>query len=286
MNREALFYILICSITYGYYVVFVKQGLNQGLDPLSFGVTTGILSAIFSLILLIPKRDQLKNINKKTLKRLLIIGIIASGTSQLTIYFGQNLTSAVNAGFLIKLTAITTIPFSYLIVKEKFSKVGWISILITILGTFLLSTSGRLEVPQIGDFLIMLSAVQYGFTNAYSKKTMRRVPHNFITSFRLIFGSIVLIIVFFFMGTDVFSVIFQDPLFVLIAGLLSIVYISSLYKSIELVGPSLTSQFFLMSAIFTTSFAFIILEETINVVQIAGGLILLGGLYLLMKFRV
>jgi drug/metabolite transporter (DMT)-like permease len=72
-------------------------------------------------------------------------------------------------------------------------------------------------------------------------------------------------------------------LHVLLNGVFLGVTIMFLYKSIEVIGPSLASTLFFISPIFSTIFAVILLNETISVVQLLGGAIILLGTYLIMR---
>jgi len=59
------------------------------------------------------------------------------------------------------------------------------------------------------------------------------------------------------------------------------IYLFTFYRGIELTGASIATIFFLLSAVFTAIFAYIFLEETINIISGIGAiLILLGALYL------
>lgn len=275
---------MTASITYGLYLVLTKKGLNLGLSPLPFAAMTGLLAGIFSTILLVPKITIIKKLNTVDIKDLFILGIIASGISQLTIYYGQNLTSAINAGFLVKLTSLTTIPFAYFLIKERFKKNILVPILIAFLGTFLLSTSGKIEIPRFGDLMIIFATIQLGFTNAYSKKVMNRIPSYVISGFRLIFGGIFMFIfVSLLMGIGSFNLLLNDFWLVLLCAILITIVIFTFYRGIELLSPSVIAIVFLSSAIFSTLFAYLILRESISIIQIVGGGLVLLGLYFLSK---
>jgi len=284
MNKKAIYYLIITSIAYGYYLVLTKQGLIFGLEPLSFSMATGLLAGLFSLVLLLPKSKTLKELSKEDFRDLIILGVIASGLSQLTIYYGQKTTSAINAGFLVKLTSLTTIPFAYFLVKERFKKNVLIPILITLVGAFLLTTGGKFVMPQLGDLLIIFGTIQLGFTNAYSKRIMSKISSYITSGFRLIFGGIFLfLIVFSLKGINAFDLFFKGFWFVLFSAILITIVIFTFYKGIELATPSTVAIFFLLSAVFSTLFAHLILGEVISAVQIIGGSLVLSGLYFLSK---
>ena len=284
ISREALFYILIGSAVYGYFIVLTKQGLTFGLDPLSFASMTSLLSAVFSLGILSPKTTAARKIGWKGVSQLLLIAFLGSCTADLMIYFGQTMTSAVNAGFLVKLTALTTIPFAFLIFRHKLRKIAWVPIFITILGVFLLSCGGKLEVPQFGDIIIIFGTIQLGFTNAYAKKVMAEFSSSTVAGFRLVFGALFTSgIVFLVCGNNVFSALQAGFVFVLFSGILHVVVIFTFYKTIALTNPTTAAMLFLLSALFSTFFAYLFLNESVGATAFFGGSLILIGLYLLLK---
>ncbi|MCD6396604.1 MAG: DMT family transporter, partial [Spirochaetaceae bacterium] len=203
---------------------------------------------------------------------------------RILMFIGQNFTTATNAGFLLKLSSLTVIPFAYFMLGEKIKKRVIIAFLIMIFGVFLLTTNGALTTPKVGDILIIILATLLGFTNSLAKEIMKGVDSNIISSLRLIIGNFLLLcFITPLLGFEAFTPLFGDALWVFVAGILGYIYILSLYKGIELVGASKATIFFLLSAVFTAFFAFIFLREVLSYIQLIGGFMILGGAYIIAK---
>ena len=284
LNKKAIFYLLVCSLTYGAAIVVSKIALKGGSNPFSFALMTSFFSAIFSTFYILPKYRGMKKFSKKDWRNIIIIGIIASGITHLTMIFGQSLTSAMNAAFLSKLTGLFTIPFAYFMVKEKISRRVWLPIITVFFGVLLLSTNGALKSPQPGDMIIIFTAVLLGFTNSLAKKTMNKISSNVISGLRFIFGFMfILSVVSFLLWSKSFSSLYDGFWYVITNAILMFVYVFSFYKGVELSNPAIATIFLLVSAIFSAFLAYFLLGEVLSVVQAIGASLILVGAYFIAR---
>lgn len=281
INKLALTYLMGTSLFYGLLIVIQKIGLNFGLDPLSFSFSRSIIIIFISLIFFSPQFKNLKSIKKHNLRDLIILGIV-SAVSILILFLGQNITTAVNAGFLIRLTPLFVLPLAYILLKEKSPKKSIFFMLIVLLGTFLLTTNGALIIPSLGDTLIVTVALIVGFQNVFAKKIMHNVSTDIVIFFR-IFLSALLIVIFIpiFLGhlPDLLNGVF----YVIITAILYFLSVICQYRAIKLVGPFITTTFFLSGSLFSALFAYILLGEVLSYIQWIGAVCILGGAYLLAR---
>lgn len=282
MNKSAIFYLTLASFSYGLFVVLVKYLLNLGLESLPLVASTGVFFFIFSILYCLFNSSQLKQISKRNWFKIFILGLFATFAGRILMFVGQSFTTAINAGFLLKLTGLTTIPFAYFLLREKIERKDYIAFLIMLIGTFLLVTKGSFNIPNIGDLLLVLLVIILGFTNTLAKQVMKEVNPNIISSLRLFFGNLLLFgFVTPFLGKATFSPLTTNFVLVSISAILGFIYLFTFYKGIELTGASMATIFFLLSAVFTTIFAYILLGESIGIVRGLGAvLILIGAFYL------
>lgn len=104
-SKPVMAFLIGTSLFYGLLIVIQKKGLNEGLDPLSFSFSRSLLVVIISLIFFSPKLKELKSIRKYELIPISIL-VIASAASILILFLGQEVTTALNASFLIRLTPV------------------------------------------------------------------------------------------------------------------------------------------------------------------------------------
>ncbi|MDG6219606.1 MAG: DMT family transporter [Candidatus Thermoplasmatota archaeon] len=275
--KKGIIYITIASLFYAGVIVNTKAGLNTGLDSSSFT----FLTMVFTLFVLLPYYFSTKKetITKNDYKNFFILGLFASGLAHFVLFLGQNYTSAVNAGFLVKITTLFTVVFAFFLISERLRRVDLIAIAVSFFGVFLLSSEGQLFFRP-GDLLIVLSSFFLGFSNAFAKKLMSNHSSRTIVFWRTMFGIPVLFVFTLVLSNNPFS---SFGSYVLLNGVFLGVTIMFLYKSIEVIGPSLSSTLFFISPLFSTFFAVILLKETISIVQLLGGAIILLGTYLIIR---
>ncbi|UCG94939.1 MAG: DMT family transporter [archaeon] len=286
MNKEAIFYLTLASVFYGSFPVIMKFLLNLGIEPLSLTVSSSVFIMIFGLSYILLNSSKVKKISKKNWLKILLLALLATSIGNILIFIGQSLTTATNASFLIKLTALTVIPFSYFLLDEKLKKKDFVAFVIMIIGVFFLTTGGTLNIMNIGDILIILLAIIIGFTNSFAKQIMKDVNPNIISSLRVFIGNLVLTSLLISMSYASFSPLFIQPFWIFMGAAVGTASIFLLYKGIELSGASNATIFFLLSSVFATAFAFIFLGEVLSYIQLAGGIMILTGAYLIAKKKI
>ena len=284
MKKQAVFYLMIASASYGSFVVLTKHLLNQGQHPLALVASTAIIFIAFSCAYNSTQTTRIKKITTTDWKKIIILGILATFIGRMLMFEGQALTSAINAGFLVKLTAITTIPFAHYMNKEKLKKTAWIATAIMLIGTYFLTTQGQITNINTGDLLLILLAIILGYTNPLAKQVMAQVKAFLTASLRLSIGATLqTITIALIIGTSIITPITTEPLLLLTLGALGISYLFTFFKGIELAGAAKATIFFLLSAVFSTGLAITFLNETLHPAQLGGGALILTGAYILAK---
>jgi len=200
INKIALAYLIGTSLFYGLLIVIQKIGLNFGLDPLSFSFSRSIIVVFISLLFFSSQLKNLKFIKKYELIDLIFLGVVSS-VSILILFLGQKITTAVNAGFLIRLTPLFVLPLAYLLLKKKSSKNSVFFMFLMLIGTFLLTTNGALMIPHLGDLLIIFVALIIAFQNVFAKKIMNSVSTEIVIFFRVCLSALLIaIFIPFFLG--------------------------------------------------------------------------------------
>jgi len=283
IDKTAFIYLLGTSLSYGLFIVIQKMGLNAGLEPLSFIFSRSIIIVPISLLLFSSRLKQIKLTKKSDIRNLLIIGIV-SAIAILGTVIGQKFTTAINAGFLIRLTPLFVIPFAYLLLKKKYPRESILSMFLILIGTLILTTNAQLIVPQLGDLLIIFAAVAVAFQNVFAKSIMKNVNRDIVILFRLCASGILLIIFIpFLLSGQILDALWNGLNFVIITAFLYLVSVFSQYRAIDLVGPFITTSFFLIGSLFSAFFAYILLGEALTLIQWIGAVGIIVGGYLLAK---
>ena len=283
-NKIALAYLIGTSLFYGLLIVVQKMGLNFGLDPLSFSFSRSIIIIFISLIFFSSQLKNLKFVKKYELRDLIILGV-ASAAATLILFIGQNITSAINAGFLTRLTPLFVLPLAYLLLKEKPSRSSIFFMFIMLIGAFLLTTNGALIIPHFGDLLIIVVALTVAFQNVFAKKIMHSVSTDIVIFFKVCVSALLLVMFIpFISGYQSISALSSGLFYVVLTAILYFLSVICQYRAIKLVGPFITTTFFLSGSLFSALFAYVLLGEILSSVQWIGATgILLGGYFLIKK---
>ena len=116
----------------------------------------------------------MRDIPKGIIAGLLLANAIHFGLGIFFCNAGTALTSAINAGFLVKIGLVTTTLLALIILHEKMTLSKMMAILAMLMGSFFMSTKGNLIVPQFGDVLIILACLCWSTANVLSKKNPKK----------------------------------------------------------------------------------------------------------------
>ncbi|CAD6491092.1 MAG: EamA-like transporter family protein [Candidatus Argoarchaeum ethanivorans] len=278
-NKHAAIYFLAgTSLFYGLLIVVQKMGLNTGINPISFSFFRSIMVVGISVIYYFSELKKLKYLNMDGITSLLILGTV-SAVSIILLFIAQDSIPATNAGFLIRLTPLFVLPLAYILLKEKSSKKSILFMLTMLAGAYLLITSGTMIVPCSGVMLVVVVALMIAFQNVYAKKIMRFISAETVIFYRVLLSSLLVVIfVPVAWGVQSTPVTFDIILYSLITAVLYFLSVLCQYSAIKLIGPFLTSTFFLSGSLLSALFAYLLLGETLSIIQWVGaGGILLGG---------
>ncbi len=285
MASKGFVYLMLFSLCLGLSIVVSKAGFNVGLDPFSFTITRSVITSLFCLIFLVITKTSLKEIKKKEWLFIILLGVLASGIDPLFQFFGLSLTTATNTGFLLNLIPLFTLPFAFLLLKEKPTTKFYIALMIMLAGSYLLSTRGERLFFQIGDLLIISLAIFVGFHTVFGKIILKRSSPIKVANLRIIFGTAFIFLISpFFQTGNLFSALIDGPIFVIVASVLYLLNLLFFYKGLDKVTADETRLFFIVGAIFPAILAYFFLGEVLNWVQMIGALlILIGGIIIIKK---
>jgi len=163
-------------------IFFAKLGFNAGALVLPFQLLITIIAFIVLAILILPGvRDQFSQLFKTQRPlfwNLYLANGIQAGLGTSLAMVGIALTDAVNAGFLVKFTTVTTILFAWVMLKERLSALKLVTVILMLLGVFLLTTRGQTLIPRPGDFFLIAACVCWSLGSVLIRKFLKDQPLN------------------------------------------------------------------------------------------------------------
>jgi drug/metabolite transporter (DMT)-like permease len=232
----------------------------------------------------------LREFNKggKKFKDILIFGqlaLLGVFPAQVLMTWGTQYSLASNAAILTLALPVITAIFAFLLLKEKMNRIRWISFAIAIIGVILCSTGDIKQLNfgskyAIGNILIFLAIVGNAYYNTGIKKIASRYTEIELVFFTYIVMVILLTPLVLYYENDVFAIIpsftkqtwIGMTLLTLFHNFLSMILFFKALKMLDAMQVALSNY---LIAFFGLPIAAIWLGETLNIMAIAGGILVL-----------
>lgn len=296
LRRSALFNIMMFSGFWALQIFFTKLAFNSGARVLSYQLLSILIALGFLAILVLPKyASEAKDFFSRQPRlfwNLFLANGIQSGLGTSLSIIGISLTSAINAGFLVKLATVTTILFAWLILKERLTVIKVLMVVSMISGAYLLTTRGEVLLPRIGDLFILGACVCWSLGNVLVRKSLTTQPIRveIVTLQKPIAGLPMILIL---VGLAVWvpgiygdlqpiMACCQMPLmgvaYAVGNGFLLAMTWTYLNNTLGISSASYMTMMSMMTPVIVSVLAMIFLRETLELIQIVGaGMIIISG---------
>ncbi len=269
----------ITSFAFGASVVTNKAGLDSsGLTALDYTALSALAAAVIAFPFLLPRVLRIVSCSKTCLVKVLVIAVGASGIAYLLLFYGQSLTSATNAGFMLTLTAFFTVVFAAALIGERIEKRRYPAIGLLFIGLYLLIVGVDKIKLNAGDLFIAGTAFIWGFTNSIARSVMREIPAQIVALIRLFIGGLFLAAVLRAGPGLAAATVSSGDYWFLLSGLLGFASILLFYRTIGVLGAGMASLVVVSSPIFSTLGAVVFLGERLAAEDLVGGALVLVAL--------
>lgn len=262
------------------------------LRPVTLVFTRFALGTALLFALLAARRRGLSTPPRDAWPALLLMGFLGVFVHQMLQAHGLALTTAVNAGWLIGLTPIWSAILAALLLRERFGAWRLAGLALGFLGAALVVTRGRfgqsaLALPSTrGDFLILVSTVNWALYSVVGRRTLSRLGSARATAFAMLAGW-AMVVPFFALSrgwTELASVSPAGWAAVLFLGLgCSGLGYLFWYFALERLETSRVAAFLYLEPLVTLAAAVALLDEPVHVSTIVGGLVVLAGVYIVQR---
>lgn len=232
-----------------------------------------------------PARKQ--KIDRKDFPRIIAAAFFGVAFNMLTFFKGLSYTSPIMGAVLMVTTPMIVLVLSAFIMKEKMHRQKILGIALGLAGTLLLILYGRSMVnapnAALGNFLVFVNAVSYGFYLILVKKLMDKYsPHAFVKWIYL-FGFLMVIPFGWqeFQAIDwpsvPFDIYWKIGFVIVISTFLT--YLLNLLSMREL-KPTTVAVFIYLQPFFASVFAIGLGKDELSWIKIGSSLLIFTGVYL------
>ena len=290
------FNVLMFSTFWALQIIFAKLGFNAGADVLSFQLLSTIIAFLILLVLIFPKvKSQFFHLYKdqnSLFWKLFVANGIQAGFGTCFALVGIALTNAINAGFLVKLTTVTTILFAWIILKEKLSVIKVLIVFMMLFGAYLLTTKAQVLIPKTGDLFLIGACVCWSLGTVLVRMFLKDEPidpdvvtmQKPLASFPVIL-SLVGVSFIISSSSGVFNQVFDccqlpsaEVIYILLNGFCLAMAWIFLYRTLKVSTASYLTMMSMLTPVIVSLLALVFLGETLIFIQVVGAaMIILSG---------
>lgn len=247
-----------------------------------------IASVTLGIIFIATKQPCIK---KKDLA-----GVILSGLSGIAIFNvlqnqGLRYAGATDSAILVAMSPVFIALLSWLVLKEKISRLQILGIVIAFVGSVIIASNGSVEngaydkLRLFGDLLVVLSSLVWAIFSINLKKLLTHYPPLTIMTYSTLIGTIFLVpFALLEFPVNITSVSWAGWLNVLYLGLLASALGNLIWNAaLDKVSPVTAGAYLYLSPVVSAVVAFILFQELPTIYTIVGGLIILLGTFLASK---
>jgi drug/metabolite transporter (DMT)-like permease len=274
------------SFVWGINFSVVKTALAD-FFPLSFNSVRFSLASLFILMLLwVLERDL--SFRREDMWRLVLLGLIGNTTYQLLYIHGIARTTASNSSLILATTPIFVALLSSVLRVERVERKVWQSVVLSFIGILLITqgVGGTLitkDQSWIGDLLILTGTICWSIYTVLSKPLLQRYSPLKLTTLTMVFGTLPLVLV------SIPSLKEQNWSSVSSQGWLGLTYSFCFavaigyvlwYTGVSRIGSARTSLYSNLTPVIAVAVAWLLLSETMTLLQVLGAVLVLTSLYL------
>jgi drug/metabolite transporter (DMT)-like permease len=275
----------IVSIIYGVTFTIAKDVMPKYIDAYGFILLrVGGSMLLFWLVWLFMPKEKIA-IND--FPRIAAAAFFGVAFNMLTFFKGLSLTSPISAAVIMVSTPMIVLVLSAIIVKERMKKRMIFGIILGLIGTASLILYGKsigdTSQSGLGNFLVLVNAISYGFYLIIVKKLMNKYNAFTFVKWIYLFGFIMVLPFGWGQFTAVDWAIVPTGIYwkigfvVVISTFLT--YLLNLLSMKEL-KPTTVAVFIYLQPLFATVFAISLGKDTLSLVKIGSALLIFSGVYL------
>jgi drug/metabolite transporter (DMT)-like permease len=253
---------------------------------LLFGIHLTPLNRKILCILETPGTED--KISGRDWRILTLVILCGSVTAPLLLLNGLNQTTAINASLLLNAESLFTALGAFVFLKERGTRREYLGILILLLGMVFVTTNGEFQKLTLtenifGNLLIIGSCLFWGIDNNLSRFLSKKRDLILVTGLKCLIGGLALLIISLLLGINFTIPLISIPYLVSV-GALSIAFSILLFLfALRKIGSMRTGVIYSTSSLFGAALAYVVLNETFTLTQLAAGLIMLLGVYVIYR---
>lgn len=282
MNTKGIIYALIASMLLGTGFISVKYFSNLGLNPETLSVSWFFFGFVFSfaIALIITKGGILKLV-RKYWKIEVMLGL-ANGINAIFWFEGIAVLDPSVASFILRFVTVFTIILSFIFLKEKFTKMESLGVIVAMLGAFMITYSGG-ELVFKGVIFMLLAAFFFAVHNVLAKSISDDVDPMSLNAMRALFSFVVIFTYALSTGNIQTDKMHLMPYIAVTSIITMVIGFWFFLRAIQAMEVSKVMVVRSIDPFFVILYSFIFFRTIPSLIEIIGGIVIIIGIIILIK---
>lgn len=284
MTSSKVVYCLLAAFSVSMAIFFKKIALLTRIPPLTLLLQFMIVAAIvLNINLFLFQKTYVPGIRKiklPELKMIFLAGFFLFA-AYLSSTFGLRFTTSINYSFIIRSSLIFSTILSFFFLGEKMYREMALLIISFFVGVYLVSTAGKVILPQSGDLLILLGALFFASFSVTQKLISQNLPPELISWGVITASAMYSILVSILFKINILPA--NGFIVVFIAGIFEALVVLFMNKALRVTSVTYYYMMIMLTPIINAFLGIMFLSESIKQIQILGGIIIIVSVFLAQK---
>ncbi|MBD3217779.1 MAG: EamA family transporter [candidate division Zixibacteria bacterium] len=285
MSAVRLYTIIIFGqVVFAATPLFLKIALRD-FDPLTLGIIRFVISIVILNIFLLTQGRKIIP-EKKHWLWIAFLGLLAIPGNQGLLFYGLQFTTPGHAALMYGLTPVLVYLLAIPLLKERFRIRRMLGILLAFAGVVVVLSDQNITIePEFvkGDIIIFLGVIAWALYTVFGKELVKKMGSIQAITYTMTFGTILFIpigayntVTFDYAGADLLPWIALLYTAVITSGIAYPVW----YWALKYLEASKLSVFIFFQPLLATVFSYIFLSEQLTHNFVAGGIVVLIGVFI------
>ena len=284
VEAKTLAQILVAIVFWSSAFAGIRSAL-QNYSPFHLALFRFLLASGVLVVYSIVKKIQLPNL--RDLPKIMLLGFLGITVYHTALNFGEISVTAGSASLLIASTPALTAIFAIIFLKEKLNKWGWVGIVTSFFGVFLVALGeGHGLQFNFGAVLILVAAVSSSAYFVFQKPLLEKYDALPMTTYVICAGTFFMLIFLPGLPQAMLSAPLYSTLSVIYLGVFpgALAYVVWTY-ALSKTPASLVSSFLYLSPVLAILIAWVLLNEVPSSVSLLGGGLSILGVMIVNYFH-
>lgn len=276
-NTKYISLLFLVTVVWGS-TFFIVKNTVANLDEYIIVAIRNTLAALFFFVYVFLKNKKVI-FNRNNIIKGAFLGFYLAMV-YITQVIGLKYTTTGHSAFITGIAIILVPLIMFLFYKERFRLLETASFLIVTMGLYLLTYSGDAPL-NIGDLITLLSALSAAIHIILAGKYVKKYDVNGLILYQFIFAALFSYAGYFLFSNSTVSFTQQNIISLLYLGLIGTLFCFFVSVWVQKYVSTITVVLmFSLEPVFACFFGYYFLNETLNLFEISGALIILTGIFL------